>query len=99
MTISKEESELLTREVQEEQESKVILNGVKKYLIAYQAELFVNLKESDWKDTEKREEIYRQLKTADEFEGRLLTAIQSGTMAREKLSTMDKFKQKFKQVI
>ena len=99
MTNNQEESELLTREVQDEQSAKVILNGVKQYLIAYQAELFKEMKETSWKDTEKREEIYRQLKSADEFEFRLKTAIQSGTMAREKLSTMDKFKQKFKQVI
>lgn len=97
MTNNEEESELLTREVQGEQSAKVILNGVKQYLIAYQAELFQELKCTGWKDIEKREEIYRQMKSADEFENRLLTAIQSGTMARETLAT--RVKDKLKQVI
>lgn len=97
MTNNQEESDLLTREVQEEQSAKVMLNGVKKYLIAYQAELFQELKNTGWKDINKREEIYRQMKSADEFESRLLTAIQSGTMARQTLSS--RVKSKLTQVI
>ncbi len=97
MTNNQEESDLLAHEVQEEQSAKVILNGVKKYLIAYQAELFQEMKDQNWKDIEKREEIYRQLKSVDEFESRLLTAIQSGTMARETLA--GRFKQTLRKVI
>ena len=78
-----ERAKHLTNEVVKEQSAKVLLNGVKGLFIEYSAELFEALKRSNHKDTEKREEIYRQLKSIDTVEAKLLEAIQTGSMARE----------------
>lgn len=94
-----EQAKHLTNEVVKEQAAKVLLNGLKGLFIEYNAELFEALKRSNHKETEKREEIYRQLKSIDTVEAKLLEAIQTGSMAREQLSLMQKATQKVRNIV
>lgn len=94
-----EQAKHLTNEVVKEQQAKVLLNGIKGLFIEYSAELYEEIKRSNYKDKEKREEIYRQLKSIDTVEAKLLEAIQTGSMAREKLSLMQKATQKVRNIV
>ncbi len=94
-----EKAKQLTKEVVREQQAKVILNGVRNLFIEYNAELFESLKRTKHKETEKREEIYRQLLSIDTVEAKLLEAIQTGSMAREQLSLMQKATQKVRNIV
>ena len=94
-----EQARQLTSEIVKEQSAKVLLNGLKGLFIEYSAELFEALKRSNHKDKEKREEIYRQLKSIDTVEAKLLEAIQTGGMAREQLSLMQKATQKVRNIV
>lgn len=94
-----EQAKHLTNEVVEEQAAKVLLNGLKGLFIEYGAELYESLKQSNYKETEKREEIYRQLKSIDTVEAKLIEAIQTGSMAREQLSFLQKTTQKVRNIV
>lgn len=92
MMTEEERSEHLTNEVVKEQQAKVILNGVKDIINQYRGELFNSLTQTKWMQRGKREEIYRQLKSVDTFEARLLKDIQTGKIARQQLSLLSKAK-------
>jgi len=94
-----EKAEHLTNEVIKEQEAKVILNGIKGHLMAYQAELFVSFSKTDHGEKEKREEIYRQMKSLNVVEARLIKAIQTGKLARNELGRMQKLANKAKNIV
>lgn len=94
-----EKAEHLTNEVLEEQRAKVILNGVKGHLVAYQAELFQAFSKTSHEEKEKREEIYRQMKSLNTVEARLLKAIETGKLARAELSRMQKLAKTAKNIV
>jgi phosphopantetheine adenylyltransferase len=94
-----EKAEKLTEEVVKEQKAKVIINGVKEILDRYKMELFYSLSQSKWMQVKKRENIYMQIKAVNELEVRLIRDIQTGKMARDQLSQMQKVAQKAKNVV
>lgn len=94
-----DKAEHLTQEVVKEQESKLILGGVKQLFMQYRSNLFGELQASNWRQTKKREEIYRQLKSIDTVEAILLTSIQTGKMARNQLSLMQRATQKARNIV
>lgn len=94
-----EKAEHLTNEVMEEQRAKTILNGVKSHFLAYQAELFDSFSKTDSNEKEKREEIYRQIKSINVVEARLLKAIQTGKLARDELSRMQQLAKTAKNIV
>lgn len=92
-------AEHLTNEVLEGQQSKLILNGVKRHLIAYRAELFDKFGRSEYKEKDFRDEIYRQMKAIDTVEARLLKAIETGDLAKQQLSQMQKLANGVKNIV
>lgn len=95
------EKEQLTREVQREGLAKSVLNNpeFKRVFISYSAELFESLKRTKWDDKEKREEIYRQLKSLDTMEAKFLEALQTGKMARHQLTKLQRAANAVKNVV
>ncbi|MBL4664317.1 MAG: hypothetical protein JKY22_12370 [Flavobacteriaceae bacterium] len=94
--MNNQQKEILTKEIEEESKAELILNGTNQYFIEYKAQLFEESKATGWKEVDKREEIYRQLKSIDVVQSKLLTAIQTGSMAREQLSAWQKAKNRLK---
>jgi hypothetical protein len=94
-----EVDEKLVSEMNNGQTASLIYNGVSNLFLEYEAELFESMKSSSFKDVEKREEIYRQLKSLGTVKGKLLSAIQTGKMAKEQLSLIDRAKQSINNMI
>lgn len=86
------DEEILTNEIHREQSASTVLNNAEfqKAFIGYKADLFDSFSKTEWDATGKREEIYRQLKSLNTVEAKLLRLIQTGSMAREQLSIMQK---------
>ena len=95
------EEQQLTQEVERELSAKKILNNpeFRRVFIEYNAQLFESLKATKWEENEKREEIYRQLKSLDTMEAKFLEALQTGKMARHQLSLMQKAAKTVKNVV
>lgn len=85
--------ENLVNEFRNGKDAKILKNGLENLLAMYKAELFNDLIATDADEKDKREEAYRQLKTVEYVEGKLIKAIQTGEMAKQQLSAMDKAKQ------
>lgn len=94
--MTEDESKQLTKEIEKESESIVLLNGLKSHFDEYRNELSALIPNTKHSEVEKREEIYRQLKSINTVEARLLTAIQTGSLAREQLTMWQKCTNKLK---
>lgn len=91
--------ENLVNEFKNGTDAKKLKNGLENLLSMYKAELFNDLMSTKSSQAEEREEVYRQLKTVEFVERKLIKAIQTGEMAKRQLSLMDKAKQSINNVI
>lgn len=93
--------EQLAQEVSREQVAKQVLNNpeFKKFFIEYKDDLFDKIIRTEGEDIKKREECYRQLKSLGIMEAKLIRSIQTGKMARDQLSRMQKLAESAKNVI
>lgn len=80
----------ISREIIEEQNAKELINKVGKYFVEYEEQLFKELKTTKWEEDDKRNEIYRQLKSLDTVAAKIARAIQTGSMARQQLTQWQK---------
>ena len=71
-------------------------NEFKRSFLEYRAELFDAFGKTKSSDTSIREDIYRQVKSLDVVEGKLIQLIEDGEIAREKLSIWKKIKNTLK---
>ena len=85
--------EALVNQFRNGQDAQKLMNGIENLLLMYKGELMAELTSSGDEEKERRESIYRQLKTIDYVESKLLTAIQTGKLAKQDLTAMDKAKQ------
>jgi len=93
--------ERLTQEVVREQAAESVLNNAefKRFFLEYRGQLFDSLSHTKWNEIDKREEIYRQLKSLNTMEAKLTEAINTGKMARDELNRMQKAAKAVKNVI
>ena len=91
-----DQKEQISREIIEEQQAKELINKIGKYFLEYEEQLFKELKNSQWKESDKRDEIYRQLTSLDTVAAKIAKAIQTGTMARTQLTNWQRAAKKVK---
>lgn len=91
----------LESDVVREQQAKAVLTNPEfmRAFTAYRAKLFDSFSSSNHDETERREEIYRQMKSLDTVEATLRKSLQDGRMAREQLSLMQKVANKAKNIV
>ncbi len=94
--MNQQQQEQISREIKEEREAKILLHGLKAHFDDYKKELTASIPNTKHTEVDKREEIYRQLKSINTVEARLLTAIQTGSLAREQLTMWQKCQNKLK---
>lgn len=77
----------LEDEVQRGQEASQLLNHplMAKALTMMKQELYDAIQTSDWRDSDAREEAYRQLKCCERFEAKLQSLITGGKVAQKTL--------------
>lgn len=96
--LSKEEHEQLVESMNRAEEARNVLEN-KEYqraFIEYRAMLYQSLTDTEDKEDDKRERIYRQLKSLSVVEDLLRERLENGVFAEEKLSTWQKFKKTLK---
>jgi hypothetical protein len=89
-----EQSKQIKQELEREKEAKKIVNN-KEFVKAfedYKAELFKAFSTSKYDEIEKREELYRQVKSLNTVRGKLEKVLITGKMASEQLSVWQKAK-------
>lgn len=99
MTTESEKGERISREIGAGDEAKASLKVLDFHFTAFRAHIFQDISESTYKETDKREELYRQLKSIEYVESRLKKSIQTGKLAEKELSMWQTAKNKLKQVI
>lgn len=93
MMTEEEKAEALTNQYRNGQDAKALKNGLENLLAMFKAEIFNDITSTKPSETNNREEFYRQLKTIEYVEKRLITSIQTGEFAKQQLSAIDKAKQ------
>lgn len=93
------QKEQISREIIEEQNAKELINKVGKYFVEYEEQLFKEIKTTKWEENDKRNEIYRQLKSLDTVAAKITRAIQTGTMARTQLTQWQKAAKSVKNMV
>lgn len=88
-----EQYESLVNQFRNGQDAKKLQSGLENILTMYKGELFNSLLDTEDGQTKERDDIYRQLKTIDYVESRIINAIHTGEMAKQELSAFDKAKQ------
>lgn len=93
--------ERLKREVNREQQAEAVLKNpvFNQFFIEYRAQLVDSIIRSEGDAVNKREEFYRQLKSLGIMEAKLISAIQTGKMARDELSRLQKIAKAAKDMI
>ena len=88
----KDRQELLTNEVLRAQSAEAVLNNseFKRFFDEYRGDLFRKIMESKGDEIDKREEFYRQLKSLGIMEANLTRAINTGKMARDEMTRLQK---------
>ena len=92
--MNQDEEAQLTQELQRSTDAEIVLNNkeFKRAFEDYTNELINEIKRTKWEETNKREEIYRQLKSLGTVEAKLTRCIQTGKMAKQQLSLLKQAK-------
>lgn len=98
-SVPKDQKAQITREIIAEQDAQELINNVGKYFVEYEEQLFKELKTTEWKENDKRNEIYRQLKTLDTVAAKISRAIQTGKMARTQLTQWQRTAKQVKNMV
>ena len=96
MNLTPEQGEKLTEEISLANDAEKTLNQMKSHFDDYRNELSGEIPRTKHEEVAKREKIYRQLKSINTVEARLLLAIQTGKLAREQLTLWQKCQNKLK---
>ncbi|MCZ6898345.1 MAG: hypothetical protein O7D95_06550 [Betaproteobacteria bacterium] len=98
-SVPDDQKEQITREIIEEQQAQEIINKVGKYFVEYEQQLFKEIKTTKWEESDKRNELYRQLKSLDTVAAKITRAIQTGKMARTQLTQWQKAAKQVKNMV
>jgi hypothetical protein len=101
MNINKDQERQILDEINREESANKILNNpeFKRVFIEYTAQLLDSLTSTQANEVEKREDIYRQMKSLNVVEGKFIKALQTGSLARQTLSNWQKLANNTKKII
>jgi hypothetical protein len=101
MNLDKKQVSQILGEIDREEEANKILNNpeFKRVFIEYTAQLLDSLTSTKADEVERREDIYRQMKSLNVVEGKFIKALQTGKLARQTLSNWQKLANNTKKII